>query len=240
MQMHGMPAALRKTSRLPGLSALPCTSSITVLLSGGLDSAILLGECLMRFAAVHPLYVRCGLRWEREELAHVRRFLAALRTLGLGPLHVLDQPAADLYGDHWSLEGEGVPDLESPDEAVFLPGRNVLLLTKAMLWCHLRGIPAVALASLSSNPFPDATLDFMHGFEQSVNRAVRGEVRIVRPYARLDKAAVMRRGRHLPLELTFSCLKPVAGSHCGRCNKCAERRAAFAAADLPDRTTYGS
>ena len=34
----------------------------------------------------------------------------------------------------------------------------------------------------------------------------------------------MALGRGLPLELTFSCIAPVAGQHCGRCNKCAERR----------------
>jgi len=46
---------------------------------------------------------------------------------------------------------------DTPDDAVFLPGRNVLLLSKAMLWCHLHGVEEVALAPLESNPFPDAT-----------------------------------------------------------------------------------
>jgi 7-cyano-7-deazaguanine synthase len=40
------------------------------------------------------------------------------------------------------------------------------------------------------------------------------------------------------LELTFSCIDPQEGEHCGRCNKCAERRRAFATSGLVDRTTY--
>jgi 7-cyano-7-deazaguanine synthase len=47
-------------------------------------------------------------------------------------------------------------------------------------------------------------------------------------------------GDGLPLELTFSCLRPVGGLHCGRCNKCAERRRGFAEAGLPDPTQYAN
>src|SRR5262245_43368462 len=108
--------------------------SVAVLVSGGLDSAILLAEMLRQREVVHPLYVQFGLYWEAEELRHLRRFLGAVRRPSLRSLHVLDLPVRDLYGDHWSMTGHGVPDALSPDDAVFLPGRNVLLLAKAMLW----------------------------------------------------------------------------------------------------------
>jgi 7-cyano-7-deazaguanine synthase len=49
---------------------------------------------------------------------------------------------------------------------------------------------------------------------------------------------VIRRARELPLEHTFSCIAPIEGRHCGRCNKCAERRRAFAAAGVDDPTEY--
>ncbi len=214
--------------------------SLAVLVSGGLDSAILLGESLRQYAAVHPLYVRAGLYWEPAELEHLRRFLDAVHTPALRPLHVLDMPAGDLYGRHWSLTGEGVPGGDTPDDAVFLPGRNVLLLAKAILWCHLHRVPAVALAPLESNPFPDATPAFFDAYAAIVNQAVGGDVRVARPYHGLHKVDVLRRGRELPLELTFSCIRPVRGLHCGRCNKCAERRLGFAGAGLTDRTPYAS
>ncbi len=213
-------------------------SDLAVLISGGLDSAILLGESLRDHPAVHPLYVRHGLVWEPAELRALERFLAAVRTPALRPLQVLDMPVRDLYGDHWSVTGRGVPDEASPDEAVFLPGRNVLLLAKGILWCHLNRVPALAMAPLESNPFPDATAAFFTAYQDAVNRAVGGTVRVLRPYAHLGKTEVMRRGLGLPLELTFSCIRPEDGRHCGRCNKCAERRRAFAEAGLPDPTTY--
>jgi 7-cyano-7-deazaguanine synthase len=213
-------------------------ATLAVLISGGLDSAILLGEALQSHAAVHPLYVRTGLAWEAAELRHLGQFLAAVQGPALRPLQVLDLPVADLYGAHWSITGQDVPGADSPDEAVFLPGRNVLLLAKAMLWCHLHGLPAVALALLGSNPFPDATPAFFSAYQSAVNQAVGGAVQVHRPYAGLSKTEVMRRGWGLPLERTFSCIRPLAGRHCGRCNKCNERRRAFAGAGMMDGTVY--
>jgi 7-cyano-7-deazaguanine synthase len=211
---------------------------LAVLISGGLDSAILLGEALRSPARVAPLYVRSGLYWETVELEHLRRFLEALHAPALAALQILDVPVADLYGNHWSISGCDVPGAETPDEAVFLPGRNVLLLAKALLWCHLYGARTLGIGVLGSNPFADATPVFFQGFVEAVNRAVGGQVELWRPYAGLHKSEVMHRGRELPLELTFSCIRPLAGKHCGRCNKCAERRKAFVDAGLLDLTPY--
>jgi len=208
------------------------------LVSGGLDSSVLLGESLVSYSAVHPLYIRTGLKWESVELGHLREFLHALAQPNLLPLTILEQPVADLYGSHWSLTGREVPDRNSPDEAVYLPGRNVLLLSKAMIWCHLHNVPELALAPLQANPFPDATPEFFTAFQNAVNQAVAGNVRILWPYLQLSKTEVLLRGRHLPLEHTFSCLQPVAGRHCGACNKCAERQRAFRAAGVADPTVY--
>src|SRR5262245_45396484 len=143
---------------------------LAVLVSGGLDSAILVGEEARRRPAVSPLYVRFGLAWEDVELANLRRFLQELHAPTLRPLTVLEMPIRDVYGDHWSVTGRGVPDEHTPDEAVYLPGRNALLLVKALLWCHLHGVPEVAMAPLESNPFPDATPEFYDAFSAAMNR----------------------------------------------------------------------
>jgi 7-cyano-7-deazaguanine synthase len=214
------------------------TNALAVLVSGGLDSAILVGEALSSRSEVYPLYVRTGLAWESVEFAYLQRFLDAVASPRLHPVKVLNQPVNDLYGDHWSLTGHAVPDAESPDEAVFLPGRNVLLLSKAILWCHMNRIPALAMAPLAANPFPDATPEFFRAYQSVVNSAVEGSVRLEWPYLHLEKAELLRRSRNLPLALTFSCIRPVDGHHCGVCNKCAERRRAFIAAEVPDPTRY--
>jgi 7-cyano-7-deazaguanine synthase len=209
-----------------------------ILVSGGLDSGILLGHSLERGRAVQPFYVRAGLFWETDELRALQNLLAHFAGPRLRPLVVFDQPLADVYGDHWSVHGRAVPSADTPDEAVYLPGRNALLLIKPAVWCRLHGIEELALAPLGSNPFPDAGPDFFTMFEAALNIAVGGRLRIVRPFAELHKREVMQLGRRFPLELTFSCIAPQNGLHCGRCNKCAERQAAFRVIDAADPTRY--
>lgn len=210
---------------------------LAVLCSGGVDSAVLLAEALAVYPAVHPLYIRTGMKWEGVELAHLRRFLEAVACNALQPLTILEQPIADVYGSHWSITGADVPDENSPNEAVYLPGRNVLLLAKALLWCHLNHVPEIAMAPLTDNPFPDATPEFFGAFSGAVNLAVEGRVAVLRPYARLSKTQVLQRAAGVPLEYTFSCIRPIGGKHCGRCNKCAERQKAFGLAGTIDPTT---
>src|SRR5438552_12737919 len=170
----------------PSVIADPARA-LTVLVSGGIDSAVLLGEALAVRPAVYPLYIRTGANWELAESEHLARFLRAVKAPNLGKLIVLEQPVADLYGRHWSLTGEDVPGADTADAAVYLPGRNVLLLAKALLWCHLNDVPDLALAPLAANPFPDATPEFFTGFQDSVNRAVGANVRLLWPYLGLNK-----------------------------------------------------
>jgi 7-cyano-7-deazaguanine synthase len=216
------------------------TQTVGVLLSGGLDSGILLAHLLDAGRIVRPFYIRSHLVWEPHELAAVQQFLRALTCDHLKALVTLELPLGDLYEEHWSVTGRNTPDAVSPDEAVFLPGRNALLIVKAAVWCQLNNIAELALASLGTNPFPDATAAFFENFEAALNQGVARPLRIIRPFGHMSKCEVMHLGRRYPLEYTFSCISPQDGSHCGECNKCAERRAAFRAADMRDPTRYSS
>jgi 7-cyano-7-deazaguanine synthase len=212
--------------------------SIGVLASGGLDSSILIGDLLRRGRRVQPFYVRTGVVWESAELTVLARFLAAISTDHLAKLVVLDLPLADLYGRHWSLTGAETPAADSPDEAVFLPGRNALLLVKPAVWCQLNDVRELALAPLGTSPFDDASAAFLRDFEAAMNRGSSSPVRLMRPFGEMNKLQVMALGPELPLELTFSCIAPVGSEHCGRCNKCAERQIAFKESGMEDRTHY--
>ncbi len=216
------------------------TKSAGGLLSGGVDSAVLVAELCEQYSSVHPLFVRSGLIWEEAELEHLQRFLTALARPELRPHKAFDLPVGDVYGDHWGMTGDRVPSWDSPDSAVYLPGRNLFLIAKAAVWCVLNDVRVLALGSLGSNPFPDSTPEFDEALGQLVQRAVGGSLKIIRPFRHLSKADVLRRGRTLPLHLTFSCIKPERGEHCGECNKCAERRRGFEQAGIADNTRYAN
>lgn len=232
------------------MSLMASGEKIGVLVSGGLDSSILVGHLLALGREVQPLYIRTGVWWEAGELASLRRYLGAVGGLAaadgaairgeLAPAVTLELPLGDLYTDHWSLTGKRVPDARTPDEAVYLPGRNALLLVKAAVWCQLHAIGELAMAPLGTSPFDDASEAFFRDFELAINRGCQAPVRLLRPFGTMKKRQVMELGRKLPLELTFSCIAPVGDGHCGTCNKCAERKLAFRDAEIPDNTCYAA
>jgi 7-cyano-7-deazaguanine synthase len=211
---------------------------VAVLCSGGLDSAVLLVEMARAAGRAVPIAIRAGHPWEDVEVASLHRFLAAVAEPRIAPLRELTLPMRDVYGDHWSVTGDA-PAWDEPDETVEIRGRNLILLSKALVLAAIEGWPTIAMGPLAGNPFPDATPEFFAGLAAVASGALAAPLTIVAPYRDLHKADVIRRGRDLPLHLTMSCAAPTAaGLHCGACNKCRERVEAFAEAAVEDRTVY--
>lgn len=223
-----------------------------VLLSGGLDSAVLLAEEAAA-GEVQPIYVSVGLAWERAEQAMVARFLES------GPLHAradrvrrlvsLSVDMREVYAaTHWAMQGRP-PAYRTPDEDVYLPGRNVILLGKASVFCAASGIDRLVLGTLAHNPFPDATPEFRTAMAHALSLGLAHPLRIDAPYASTSKADVVRRGAALglPFELTMSCMNPrphlgdsTSTIHCGECSKCRERHDAFIEVGVADPTEYAT
>jgi 7-cyano-7-deazaguanine synthase len=213
-----------------------------VLLSGGLDSAVLLAEVARREPGrlLVPVYISVGLAWEREEVAMVKRLLAASTFRDVQPIETLSFDMRDVYPPtHWAIRGEP-PGFDTPDEDVYLDGRNIVLLTKAAVFMARARLSRVYIGPLAGNPFPDATPEFFESMGRALSLGLGTSVEVVAPFATLQKADVIELGRSLgvPLELTLSCVQPVRGLHCGRCSKCRERRDAFREAGVEDPTKY--
>ncbi len=211
---------------------------VCVLVSGGLDSAVLTWHLAQQSARVIPVYVRTGMVWEEIEYRWLSRFLEAIASPRIEPVVPLEFPLRDIYRSHWSVGGVGSPAFDDPDETVYLPGRNIILLAKTAVFCALNHIPRIAMGHLAANPFPDATDSFMSTMAAALSAGMDWPIRIERPFTSSRKVDVVRLGASLPLELTFSCIRPSGELHCGDCNKCAERQQGFAEAGIPDRTQY--
>ena len=213
-----------------------------VLLSGGLDSAVLLADEAARGGPAHvqPMYVSAGLAWEAAERRIVSRLLATPPYAGLRPLAMLTVDMRDVYAaSHWAVRG-APPSYHTPDEDVYLPGRNIVLLAKAAVFCAVASLDRIVLGTLAHNPFPDATEEFRATFARALSLGLAHEVAIAAPFAGYSKAAVTRRGYELgvPFEFTLSCMSPTQDQHCGTCSKCRERHDAFLELGIPDPTVY--
>ena len=230
-----------------------------VLLSGGLDSAVLVAEEAVR-SEVQPIYVSVGLAWEAAERGILARLLASPVFAGrVRALVSLTVDMLDVYATtHWAVQGRP-PAYHTPDEDVYLPGRNIILLGKAGVYCAAAHLDRLVLGTLAHNPFPDATPEFRDAMARALSLGLAHPLQIEAPYAGTSKAEVVRRGIALgvPLELTLSCMNPPTalshqlsaisqepagvGSpalHCGECSKCRERHDAFVENGVADPTAY--
>jgi 7-cyano-7-deazaguanine synthase len=148
----------------------------------------------------------------------------------------------DVYpAKHWAIEGRP-PAYDTPDEDVYLPGRNVVLLGKAAVYCASARIDRLVLGTLGHNPFPDATPAFRAAMAHALSVGLAHPLSIEAPFSAESKAEVIARGMRLdvPLHLTLSCMSPVGNVHCGACSKCRERHDAFVEARVRDTTEYAS
>jgi 7-cyano-7-deazaguanine synthase len=216
-----------------------------VLFSGGLDSAVLLAMELERAdrAPVWPIHVRAGLAWEDAEARAIAGLLATTPFAGRAqPATTLTVDMREVYAPtHWAIEGRP-PAYDTPDEDVYLEGRNIILIAKAAVWCARMNVPRLALGPLLGNPFPDATPEFFDTMARAMSLGLARPFTIAAPIATMHKEDVVKLGveRAVPLELTLSCMNPAGDHHCGRCSKCRERQDAFRAAAVTDRTPYAT
>ena len=171
----------------------------------------------------------------------------AARLFAAPPFAGATEPPVELSFDmrdvfpatHWAVRGEP-PAFDTPDEDVYLDGRNVILVSKAAVHMSRHAIASVMLGTLAGNPFPDATPEFFAAMSRALSLGLGAPIAIEAPFSTLHKSDVIRKGIELgvPLELTLSCMQPKDGLHCGRCSKCRERRDAFREAGVEDPTSY--
>jgi 7-cyano-7-deazaguanine synthase len=214
-----------------------------VLLSGGLDSAVLAAH-EAQSSRVLPVYVSVGLAWEQAELEMLHRLLGAAVFAGrVEPLAAVEFSMRDVYAPtHWAIRGTP-PAYDTPDEDVYLTGRNLVLLTKAGVVAVKHAADRIALGPLAGNPFPDARPQFFTAMAEALSLGLDHSIEIATPFLRWEKDDVIKRGVELnvPLELTLSCMNPAPGPrHCGLCSKCRERRNEFSAAGVNDPTSYAN
>jgi 7-cyano-7-deazaguanine synthase len=122
-----------------------------------------------------------------------------------------------------------------------VPFRNGIFLSLAAGYAESLGAEAVAIAAHSGDHaiYPDCRESFFLPMAQAVEAGTYANIKLLRPFVAMDKAAIVRRGAELKINYarTWSCYKGGL-LHCGTCGTCIERREAFLMAGVPDPTPY--
>jgi 7-cyano-7-deazaguanine synthase len=223
-----------------------------VLLSGGLDSATVLAECLAGGYDAHALTILYGQRHavEREAARRVavslgvrnhHEFELDLRAFGGSALtSSLDVPKGRTEGEMT----QGIP-------VTYVPARNTIFLSLALGWAESLGFADlfIGVNCVDYSGYPDCRPEFIQSFERMANLATRigvegqGRIRVHTPLILLDKTQIIGRARELGLDLglTHSCYDPdPEGRGCRSCDACLIRLAAFDRLGLEDPAPYVS
>lgn len=214
------------------------SGQICVLTSGGSTNLALLWDLSRKYSRVLPIFMQTGLRWEECELYWLKKFMRSGRIKNLEPLEILSLSLRDIYQTHWSLTGVKIPDQGADAREAYVPGRNVLLLTKGALFAATKGIDCLAIGITKNYPFADGETHFFKQLKNIFTKSLETEVNIIAPYINKGKEEVIFDARDMGFEYSFSCLNPRGYQHCGECFKCAERKKSFARSGITDKTHY--
>ena len=113
-----------------------------MLFSAGLDSAVLLADAAAATRGrSQPIYVSVGLAWEAEERAMATRLLAHAAYFATSSRSSrFASTCATCTRRPTGRCAARPPGFDTPDEDVYLEGRNVVLLSKAAVFMARAGL----------------------------------------------------------------------------------------------------
>ena len=221
-----------------------------VLVSGGMDSAVVMALAKEQGFDVYALSVSYGQRHTSElaaasELA-VSQGASAHKTVVVDLRSIggsaLTDAAIDVPLDHVGSDAE-IP-------VTYVPARNTIMLSVALGWAEVLGAADIfcGVNAVDYSGYPDCRPAFIEAFQALANLATKAGVegagiRVHAPLQFLSKADIAREGLRLGVDFsrTVSCYNADAeGRACGHCDACLLRAAGFAEAGLEDPTRYAS
>jgi len=219
--------------------------SLTILLSGGLDSAVLLYAAVAEGVNVSLLHFDYGKPFGEHERGFVKKSMRKFTC----PMEIVDMRGIRAmqvgYLHPWQLDF----DAEDVKEIEVTPYRDITgfytLLSNGIYQCQISGSKHVGTALIkhqtSRRPDLRKGIDMLEEAITLFNPNI-DSVKVHSPFINLSKPELIILGKDLgvPLKETWSCASTSANlSHCGKCHQCKSRKKAFTDAGVEDPTIYG-
>jgi len=210
-----------------------------VLLSGGLDSAVVLYHALSEGYDLSCISFDYGQR-------HKKELICARRLAGLNnskwQLVKMSFPwkGSALLDDGMKLSQSGKMTKGVP--STYVPSRNIIFLSYAASYAEVIGVDTIFIGAnqIDYSGYPDCRGSFLSAFETAINkgtkRGVSGKkIKIISPLLRKNKRDIINIGYKLGVrfEYTWSCYKGESVVCC-KCDSCVIREKGFKAAGIKD------
>lgn len=217
-----------------------------VIFSGGIDSIC---TCLY-LKSKYELYgisFSYGQRADKE----IKTAKAFSKILGIKEHKIIDISfMKNLYGKTNVLTNSKDKIPHKFDYSIVVPIRNAIFLSIATAWAFTLNASLVAYgAHLGDKNYPDCRPIFSKKIEAAFNEGeidgiklgIRKKISVWSPYRKgLSKSDLLKKGSKIlgkKIFNTWSCYENKK-SHCGVCESCNNRKAAFEKAGIIDRTRY--
>lgn len=189
--------------------------SIVALVSGGLDSTLVVKLAQEEGITIYPLFIDYGQRAKIRELESCKN---AMKKLGLP-----EPKIAELSG-FGKLIRSGLTDpTQDIIENAFTPGRNMLFILIAAAYAHQVGADAISIGLLheKTSLFPDQTTDFLKEAEKMISLCMGRTIKVLAPLSIFTKPDVVTLATEKGITGTYSCHEGNEKA-CGKCIACNE------------------
>jgi 7-cyano-7-deazaguanine synthase len=192
-----------------------------ILVSGGLDSTTLCYLFIKNNIDFIPLIINYGQHCFKTELERLKQVLPENY---VSKIEILDVSDIYKYSNSKFIKATNLWDEKITAEDLYIPYRNVLILTIAASFARTLGLNYVYSAFINSNHAKeiDCSNDFFNNLEKLLKEY--GSVKIEMPFKELSKFEVAKLGIELgaPIGKTFSC-QASPEIPCGACPNCVDR-----------------
>lgn len=209
-----------------------------VLLSGGLDSTVVLAKAIEAGRECIGIGFDYGQRHKIEleaAQAIADHYGIEFRIIKIDPSVLRDRSA--LTSQEFLPENRKISEIEHNGIPItYVPGRNTLFLSFAHSLAESLDASEIYFGAnvMDHNAYPDCRPAYFEAFNNlflvASKRAVEGKAPvIVLPLLHMSKKEIVAEGRRLkaPIEQTFSCYNPRSDQPCGICDACVLRMDAF-------------
>lgn len=217
--------------------------SIVMALSGGMDSATLLGILLAQKQEVKCVSFSYGSKHNPYEIQSAIR-VAKHYSIPL-PIIDLSNPISLFKSDLLSSGGD-IPEGHYNDESMartVVPARNIIFLSILAGYAWSIGANKIALGIHQGDHaiYADCRKEFYKAMDSAIYLGTDGRVEFTAPLLEMNKTRILEAALaiQVPLHLTRTCYKAQELA-CGKCGSCRERLEAFERVGVKDPVEYQS